>query len=221
MRPSRVDRIAPRAAEIDASHEFPWDVVEAVSRARVLRPPLLRGVRRHGHRACCSRSSRSRRSRGSARRAGSFSPCRSSARSGIKLAGSAEQRAAWLPRLASGEVLAAYALTEAGSGSDSASMATTARRDGDEWVLDGIEAVHHQRRRGGDLHRVREDRSRCRARRHLGVHRRGRRARVRGRAARGEARDLRLDDGRAPLRRLPSSRRATCSARRARASGSR
>jgi alkylation response protein AidB-like acyl-CoA dehydrogenase len=56
---------------------------------------------------------------------------------GLKLGGSDEQRVAWLPRLASGEILAAYALTEAGSGSDSAAMRTTARLDGDEYVLDG------------------------------------------------------------------------------------
>ena len=56
---------------------------------------------------------------------------------GLKLAGAAEQKEQWLPRLASGEVLCAYALTEAGSGSDSAAMRTIARRDGDEYVLDG------------------------------------------------------------------------------------
>ena len=56
---------------------------------------------------------------------------------GLKLAGSDEQRSRWLPRLASGEVLAAYALTEAGSGSDSATLATTARREGDHYVLNG------------------------------------------------------------------------------------
>ena len=55
----------------------------------------------------------------------------------LKLAGSEEQQERWLPRLASGEVLCAYALTEAGSGSDSAAMRTTARRDGDGYVLDG------------------------------------------------------------------------------------
>src|SRR5206468_1924937 len=43
----------------------------------------------------------------------------------------------FLPNLASGEWLAAYALTEAGSGSDSAAMRMTARRDGGEYVLDG------------------------------------------------------------------------------------
>jgi butyryl-CoA dehydrogenase len=55
----------------------------------------------------------------------------------LKLAGSDEQKGRYLPKLASGEWLAAYALTEAGSGSDSAAMRTTARREGDEYVLDG------------------------------------------------------------------------------------
>jgi alkylation response protein AidB-like acyl-CoA dehydrogenase len=56
---------------------------------------------------------------------------------GIKLAGSDELKRRFLPKLASGEWLAAYALSEAGSGSDSAAMATAARRDGDDYVLNG------------------------------------------------------------------------------------
>jgi alkylation response protein AidB-like acyl-CoA dehydrogenase len=56
---------------------------------------------------------------------------------GLKLAGSEERKELYLPKLASGEWLCAYALTEAGSGSDSAAMRTTARREGDEYVLDG------------------------------------------------------------------------------------
>jgi alkylation response protein AidB-like acyl-CoA dehydrogenase len=56
---------------------------------------------------------------------------------GIKLAGSDEQKQRFLPRLASGEHLAAYALTEPGSGSDSAAMRTSATRDGDDYVLNG------------------------------------------------------------------------------------
>jgi alkylation response protein AidB-like acyl-CoA dehydrogenase len=56
---------------------------------------------------------------------------------GLKLVGTDEQRQRWLPPLASGELLGAYALTESGSGSDSAAMRTTARRDGDAYVLDG------------------------------------------------------------------------------------
>ena len=55
----------------------------------------------------------------------------------IRRHGSPEQQAAWLPRIASGEALGAYCLTEANAGSDAASLATTAVRDGDDWVLNG------------------------------------------------------------------------------------
>ncbi|HEX7255059.1 MAG TPA: acyl-CoA dehydrogenase family protein, partial [Gaiellaceae bacterium] len=56
---------------------------------------------------------------------------------GLKLAGTDEQKQRNLPKLASGEWLGAYALTEPGSGSDSAAMRTEARLDGDEYVLNG------------------------------------------------------------------------------------
>jgi alkylation response protein AidB-like acyl-CoA dehydrogenase len=51
--------------------------------------------------------------------------------------GTEEQRAEWLPRLASGESLGCYGLTEPGSGSDPASLVTRASRDGGDWVIDG------------------------------------------------------------------------------------
>ena len=50
---------------------------------------------------------------------------------------SAAQQAEWLPRLARGETLGAYALTEAGAGSDAGALATRAERDGDGWRLHG------------------------------------------------------------------------------------
>ncbi|MBM7504182.1 acyl-CoA dehydrogenase family protein [Agromyces aurantiacus] len=56
----------------------------------------------------------------------------------IATAGSAEQRREWLPRMASGEVIGAFGLTEPLSGSDSArGLRTTARREGDTWILNG------------------------------------------------------------------------------------
>lgn len=56
----------------------------------------------------------------------------------IGVAGSPEQRAEWLPRLASGELIGAFGLTEPLSGSDSAQgLRTVATRDGDEWVISG------------------------------------------------------------------------------------
>jgi alkylation response protein AidB-like acyl-CoA dehydrogenase len=51
--------------------------------------------------------------------------------------GTEEQKQEWLPRLCSGEALGCYGLTEPGSGSDAASLKTSAKRDGDEWVLNG------------------------------------------------------------------------------------
>src|SRR5688572_2728069 len=51
--------------------------------------------------------------------------------------GTREQRARWLPHLMDGTGLGAFALTEASSGSDAASLRATARRDGDGWVLNG------------------------------------------------------------------------------------
>lgn len=55
----------------------------------------------------------------------------------ISLFGSAEQRAAWLPKTRAGEAIAAFALSEAASGSDVANITTSARRDGDSYVIDG------------------------------------------------------------------------------------
>jgi glutaryl-CoA dehydrogenase len=51
--------------------------------------------------------------------------------------GSEEQRQKWLPRLQSGELIGCFGLTEPGYGSNPAGMKTTARREGDEWVLNG------------------------------------------------------------------------------------
>ena len=130
------DRIAPRAAEIDESHEFPWDVVELYREHGIFgllfdeehggtgTGTLLVLVAIEEVSKVCATS-------------GLILAVQELGSLGLKLAGSEEQRARFLPGLASGEVLAAYALTEAGSGSDSAAMRTTARRDGDEYILDG------------------------------------------------------------------------------------
>ena len=55
----------------------------------------------------------------------------------IRLFGSDTQQAEWLPKVASGEAIAAFALTEPDTGSDAANIAMTARRDGEHWLLDG------------------------------------------------------------------------------------
>ena len=59
---------------------------------------------------------------------------------GLVTRGTEEQKQRWLPDMLGGELLGAYCLSEPHAGSDPAAMRTTARRDGDEWVLAGTKA---------------------------------------------------------------------------------
>ena len=54
--------------------------------------------------------------------------------------GSEEQRSHWVPLMATMEKLGSYCLTEPGAGSDAASLATTARREGDTFIVNGSKA---------------------------------------------------------------------------------
>ena len=56
---------------------------------------------------------------------------------GLLLLGTDEQKKRYMPKLATGEMIAAYCLTEPGAGSDAAAIATTAVRDGDDWIING------------------------------------------------------------------------------------
>src|SRR5438477_1868552 len=130
------DRIAPRAAEIDKSAEFPWDVVELFRENdpfRIMYDEAYGGI---GASALMTLVTIEELSKVCAT-SGLIIAVQELGSLGIKLAGTEEQKQRFLPKLASGEWLAAYALTEPGSGSDSAAMRTTARRDGDGYVLNG------------------------------------------------------------------------------------
>ena len=130
------EKIAPRAAEIDESHEFPWDVVELYRENDIFglffdeevgglaTGTLLALIAIEEVSKVCATS-------------GLILAVQELGSLGLKLAGTDAQKQQYLPKLASGEWLCAYALTEAGSGSDSAAMRTTARREGDEYVLNG------------------------------------------------------------------------------------
>jgi alkylation response protein AidB-like acyl-CoA dehydrogenase len=130
------ERIAPRAAEIDESHEFPWDVVQLYQEHGLFglffdeaygglgTGTLLALIAIEEVSKVCATS-------------GLILAVQELGSLGLKLAGSDEQKERYLPKLASGDWLAAYALTESGSGSDSAAMRTTARADDGEYVLNG------------------------------------------------------------------------------------
>ncbi|ANH37895.1 Acyl-CoA dehydrogenase [Nocardioides dokdonensis FR1436] len=133
------DELAPRAAEAEADEAFPRDVFRLLGRSGLLGLPYPEehggaglpyevylqvleeigavwssvGVGVSVHALSCF---------------------------GLAEFGTDEQRAQWLPDMLGGDLLGAYCLSEAHAGSDPAAMRTTARREGDEYVLDGAKA---------------------------------------------------------------------------------
>ncbi|TMJ97488.1 MAG: acyl-CoA dehydrogenase [Actinobacteria bacterium] len=130
------ERIGPRAAEIDASAEFPTDMVELLREHDLLGLPFEERFGGTGTGALMVLVAVEEISKVCAT-TGLIVAVQELGSLALKLAGTEEQKERFLPRLASGEWLAAYALTEAGSGSDSAAMRTEARRSGDQYVLNG------------------------------------------------------------------------------------
>jgi alkylation response protein AidB-like acyl-CoA dehydrogenase len=130
------ERVAPRAAEIDKSAEFPWDMVELLREHELFGLPFDEEQGGTGTGALMVLVAVEELSKVCAT-TGLLLAVQELGSLGLKLAGTEEQKARYLPRLASGEWLAAYALTEPGSGSDSAAMRSEARLEGDEYVLNG------------------------------------------------------------------------------------
>ncbi len=130
------ERVAPRAAEIDKKGEFPWDMVELFREHELFGLPYDEAYGGTGTGALMVLVAIEELSKVCAT-TGLILAVQELGSLGIKLAGTDEQKQRFLPRLASGEWLAAYALSEPGSGSDSAAMRSEARLDGDEYVLNG------------------------------------------------------------------------------------
>src|SRR3954468_19614130 len=128
------ERVAPRAAEIDAKAEYPWDIRRLFAEQDLLGLPfepehggtgtgtlMLNVAIEEIARACASSAL--------------ILMVHELGTLPIKLFGTAEQRERILPRCASGEWSPAFALSEPEAGSDPGGMITTAKRDGDEWVI--------------------------------------------------------------------------------------
>jgi alkylation response protein AidB-like acyl-CoA dehydrogenase len=130
------ERVAPRAAEIDKKGEFPWDMVELFKEHELFGLPYEEAYGGTETGALMVLVAIEELSKVCAT-TGLILAVQELGSLGIKLAGTEEQKQRFLPRLASGEWLAAYALTEPGSGSDSAAMRTEARLDGGEYVING------------------------------------------------------------------------------------
>jgi alkylation response protein AidB-like acyl-CoA dehydrogenase len=130
------ERIAPRAAEIDATQEFPWDLKELLAQQDLLGTCF---EEKHGGTALDT-IAQSILVEEIARADATTSLIPIVQKLGalpIIMAGSDEQKDRYFPRLASGEWLAAFALTEAAAGSDVAANRMRATRDGDDYVLNG------------------------------------------------------------------------------------
>jgi alkylation response protein AidB-like acyl-CoA dehydrogenase len=131
------ERIAPRASAIDQSAEFPWDVVELLAAHDVLALPF---GEEHGGLGgdlltlCVAIEQISR----VCATSGLILAVQELGSLPIVLAGTPEQQARWLPGLAAGTDLAAFALTEAGAGSDAAAARTYAKQEPDRgWRIEG------------------------------------------------------------------------------------
>jgi alkylation response protein AidB-like acyl-CoA dehydrogenase len=130
------ERVAPRAAEIDKTAEFPWDMVELFREHEVFGILYDEEYGGHGASALMALVAVEELSKVCAT-TGLILAVQELGSLGLKLAGTDEQKQRYLPRLASGAWLCAYALTEPGSGSDSAAMRTHASREDGEYVLTG------------------------------------------------------------------------------------
>jgi alkylation response protein AidB-like acyl-CoA dehydrogenase len=129
-------RIAPRAAEIDATGEFPRDIYAAFGELGlfgVFVPPEYGGETVD---VLTRMLIAERISRVSAACGCLFANCGDAAEP-IVLGATEEVKREVLPRIASGEAVPCYCLTEPGCGSDAAALRTTARRDGDRYFISG------------------------------------------------------------------------------------
>jgi len=130
------EKIRPVAAKYDESGEFPWDIMEILSQSDLFGVYIeekyggldggvleLALVTEQLSKAC-----------------GGIAVCFAASALGtypIVLFGTDEQKQKYLPDLASGKKIAAFGLTEAAAGSDAAAIQTTAKKDGDHYILNG------------------------------------------------------------------------------------
>ncbi|MEA2483011.1 MAG: hypothetical protein QOC55_958, partial [Thermoleophilaceae bacterium] len=130
------ERVWPRAAEIDATGEYPWDIRKLFGEQDILGLPFAEEYGGTGTGTLMLQMAVEE----IAKASGSCALILMVQELGtlpIQLFGSEEQKQRWLPKCASGEWSPAFCLSEPEAGSDPGAMRTTAVRDGDEWVING------------------------------------------------------------------------------------
>jgi acyl-CoA dehydrogenase len=129
--------VRPMAAEVDRDHRFPEEAIKAAAEAGLLGVLIPREYGGAGLDALAFVLCIEELAQACASTSVIVDVHTSVGSEPILLFGTEEQKRRWLPALASGELLGAFALTEPGSGSDAASLKTSARRKGDSYVLNG------------------------------------------------------------------------------------
>jgi alkylation response protein AidB-like acyl-CoA dehydrogenase len=129
--------IAPKAAEVDRNARFPEETFKALGKLDLLGllVPTEYGGAGADYRSYAIAVEEIGRACGSTGL--SYAAHVSHGTNPIKLFGNEEQKKKYLPKLARGEYIGAWALTEPGTGSDAAAQKTTAKRDGDHYILNG------------------------------------------------------------------------------------
>ncbi|MCL6612326.1 MAG: acyl-CoA dehydrogenase [Peptococcaceae bacterium] len=129
-------KVAPRAAEIDETDEYPWDLKELFAEQGLMGAgvPEEYGGTGAGILSVCLITEEISRVSGSA---ALVVAAQELGLMPILVGASEEQKQKYLPGLAAGEKISAFALTEPDAGSDAGGMKTTARRAGDKYILNG------------------------------------------------------------------------------------
>ena len=140
------EKIRPVAAKYDQTEEYPWDVIKVIAEADLFGlfiPEQYGGMGVNVTNLCLATEEFSR-------ACGGIAVCYAASALGtfpIVLFGSDEQKAKYLPDLAKGKKVAAFAVTEPEAGSDASAIKTTAKKEGDHYVLNGLK---HFITNGGD-----------------------------------------------------------------------
>jgi len=130
------EKVIPVREELDEKEEFPWEVMNVLAQSDLFGlfiPEEYGGLGKSGFELCIAVEELSKACLGvsttyAANALGTYP---------ILLFGSEEQKKKYLPDIAAGRRLVAFALTEANAGSDAAGIQTTAKHEGDEYVLNG------------------------------------------------------------------------------------
>jgi len=140
------EKIRPVAAKYDRSEEYPWDIIKIIAEADLFGlfiPEEYGGLSVNVLNLCLATEELSR-------ACGGIAVCYAASALGtfpIVLFGNEEQKKKYLPDLAKGKKVAAFAITEPEAGSDASAIKTTAKKEGDYYILNGLK---HFITNGGD-----------------------------------------------------------------------